>query len=239
MKTVSYLLSVIVVVCGLLSSSAQALTPFGVPAATLEQDQFAVGFGFSQSTMDVEVSALGFQAIAKDADVDTYMANLIFGAHKDWEFQIDLGVSNSEYAGYSSNGDFAGGFLVRTTAWQDDKFKLGSVVAVHFYEASTSGFDFGVDWQETDKWTEVQVAIGPSYDFGSLCLYGGPFLHIIDGTGEYSENGFSFSGDIEQEDMFGGFVGVTFEPGDQAIFGIEYQKTGSADALAFSVRWRF
>ena len=239
MKTVLYLLCFVFVVACLLSSSALALTPIGVPAATLEQDQFAAGFSFSKSTIDAEVSALGFQALIKDVEIDTYMANLIFGAHENWEFQIDLGVMNAEYADSSSNGDFAGGLGVRTTWVQDGNYKLGSVVAVHFYESSTSGTYNGLDWQETDKWTEVQVAIGPSYDFGNLCLYGGPFLHIIDGTGDYSENGFSFSGDFEQDDMFGGFVGVTFEPGYQATFGIEYQKTGSADALSFSILWRF
>ena len=234
------LLVIVLIVAVLLSSVSWALTPIGIPAATLKQDQFAAGFSFSHTKMDVEVSALGFTATSEDNEVDTYMANLVFGAHENWEFLIDLGVSSSEYDdGSSSNGDFAGGFGVRTTWFQEDKFKLGSVVTVHFYEASTSGFDYGVSWQETDKWTEVQIAVGPSYDFGRGRLYGGPFLHIIDGTGDYSENGFSFSGDIEQEDMFGGFVGANIDVGEQATLGIEYQMTGSANAFALSVLWKF
>lgn len=169
MKTVLYLLSV-VVLSGLLSSSALALTPIGVPAATLKQDQFAAGFSYSMSKFDAKLSALGFTGTAKDVEADTYLVNLVFGAHENWEFQIDLGMSDTEYLGETSKGDFTGGLGVRSTFIHDGKYKLGSVVTIHFYEVSTSGSYNGLDWQESDKWTEVQIAVGPSYTEDRWCL---------------------------------------------------------------------
>jgi len=239
MKKLLYLLCAVVVAC-LLSSPALALTAIGPPAANLDPLQFAAGFGFSRSEMDVEFEILGMSLTSKDNELDAYMANLIWGLHKSWEFQIDLGLSNADYPdGSSSSGDGAFGFGVKTTWLDSGKFKLGSAVTLHFYESHTSGYDLGVLWQEEDEWLDLQIAFGPSYDFGAVCLYGGPFLHFIDGEAEVTFNGSVFSDDFEQADIFGGFVGARFDLSDNASVGIEYQLTGSADALCASVLWKF
>lgn len=239
MKKSLYLLCVIVVSLCLLCSTSLALTPIGVPAATLKQDQFATGFSYSMSKFDVDLSAMGFTGTAEDVEVNTYLVNLIFGAHENWEFQIDLGMSDTEYMNETSKGDFTYGFGVRSTLFHDDKYKLGSVVTIHFYDVAASGSYNGINWQESDKWTEVLFAVGPSYTEDRLCLYGGPFLHFINGSGKYSENGFSVSGDIEQEDIFGGFAGALIEVAKNTHLGLEYQMTGSANNLSLSVRFLF
>lgn len=239
MKNVLYLLC-FVVVAGLLSSSALALSPIGVPAASLDRGEFAAGFGFSRSEMDVEFEFIGITVTSEDNELDTYMANLLWGLDKSWEFQLDLGLSEAEYLdGSSSSGDFAWGLGVKTTWLDDEKFKLGSVCAIHFYDSYTSGSDLGVAWKEHDEWLELQIAVGPSYDFGPVCLYGGPFLHIIDGEAELSFNGSDFSDDFEQADIFGGFAGARFDLNESASLGIEYQLTGSADAFCVSFLWKF
>lgn len=239
MKNVLYLL-IVVVVLGLLSSDALGLTPIGPPAATLEGGQFALGFGYSRSEVDVEFEILGMTVTSKDNELDTYMANLIWGLDKSWEFQIDLGLSEADYLdGSSSSGDFAWGLGLKTTWLEDEKFKLGSVFAIHFYDSHTSGYDLGVAWKEHDEWLELQIAAGPSYDFGPVCLYGGPFIHFIDGEADISLNGIDFSDDFEQADMFGGFIGARFDLNDTTSLGIEYLLTGSADAFCVNFLWRF
>ena len=239
MKNLFCLLSVFLLSC-LLSPSVQALTPFGPPAASLDPLQLASGFSFSRSVMDVEFSFYGETVTSKDNELDAYMANLVWGLHKDWEFQIDLGFSVADYKdGSSSSGDFAVGLGLKTTWLDMDPFKLGSVVALHFYDSHTSGYDLGIAWEEEDSWLEFQFAVGPSYDFGPVCLYGGPFLHLIDGEADMTATGFSFSDDFEQADMFGGFIGTRFDLSDRTSLGLEYLLTGSADALCVMFLWRF
>jgi len=238
MKTVLYLLSV-VVLSGLLSSSALALTPIGPPAATLDKGQFAAGSSFSWSKGDIEATVLGLSFTLKDVELDTYMANLVFGITQDLELQFDLGASSYDDGDYSSSGDFAGGLVVRSTFFEQDKVKWGAAFAAHWYEASGSGVTLGIPWEEKDRWTELQIALGPSYKEDRCCLYGGPFLHFINGDAEGTIAGVPVSGDFEEDSMFGGFVGAKIEISKNTDLGIEYMFTGSAQAVGLSMLWRF
>jgi len=238
MKIILYLLSVVVVCC-LLSSSALALTPIGVPAASLDRGEFATGSGFSHSRFDIKVSVNGLSVIAEDQEVDTYMANLIFGLDEKWELQIDLGTSTVDIEDMDDSGDFSGGLVIRRTLSQSEKIKWGIVGSVHWYEASGSGVFLGVPWSEENRWREFQFALGPSYKDGPLCLYGGPLIHLIDGEGKATIAGVPFSGDIEQDDWFGGFVGANVDISENITLGIEYQVTGSAYAIGANIRFAF
>ena len=239
MKKSLYLLSVVVVVSGLLSSSALALTPIGPPVATLDRGQFAAGSGYCFSKSDIEAHALGISVIAKDQEVTTYMANLLFGLDDAVELQIDLGASRYDDGDGNTSDDFAGGFGVKTTIAKQDKLKLGLAFMMHWFEASPSGESLGVPWSEEDEWTEIQIAIGPCYEDGPLCLYGGPFLHFIDGEGDANVGGFEFSGDLKEDSNFGGFVGAQLDLNDNTTLGIEYLSTGSAYGIGASIRFAF
>jgi len=210
-----------------------------VPAATLGRGEFATGFGFSHSSIDLKVSAFGISVIAKDEEIDTYMANLIFGLDESVEFQIDLGASHVDIQNMESSTDFAGGLVLRFTLAQSEKIKWGIVGSVHWYEASGSGVDFGIPYSEEDSWREFQVAFGPSYKDGALCLYGGPLLHFIDGEGEAIVAGVPISGDIEHDSCLGGFVGANIDLNENTTLGFEYQFTGSAHAICASIRFAF
>ena len=50
---------------------------------------------------------------------------------------------------------------------------------------------------------------------------------------------FCFAGDFEEDSVFGGFVGTRIDLDQNAVLGIEYQLTGSAQAIGASVAWRF
>ncbi|MBA7542516.1 hypothetical protein ES705_34839 [subsurface metagenome] len=239
MKKSLCLLCVVVVVSGLCSSSAQALTPIGPPVATLDRGQFAAGFGYSHSSFDLKVSALGITVIAEDQELDTYMANLCFGLDDAVELQIDLGANRYDDDDGNTSDDFAGGFGVKTTFAKQDKLEFGAAFMMHWYEASPSGEYLGIPWSEENEWTEIQVAIGPCYKDGPWCLYGGPFLHFIDGEGDANVGGFEFSGDFEEDSNFGGFVGFQVDLDDNTTFGFEYQQTGSANGLGANIRFKF
>ena len=239
MKTVLFLLCFSVVLSGLLSSSALALTPIGPPVATLDRGQFAAGFGYGYSELDIEVHSLGISVIAEDQEVTTYFANLFFGLDAAWELQVDIGSSNYDVEGSSGSDDFAFGLGLKNTFYEADQVKWGCAVTAHWYEASISGFDLGIPWTEDDEWIEVQVAIGPSFEGEYFRLYGGPFLHFIDGEGDADWGGFLFSADFEEDSILGGFLGAQFDLNDSTTLGIEGLFTGSGYGIGGSVRFTF
>lgn len=231
------LLMAIMVFCA--AGQAFGLTPLGPPVATLERKEFATGLGYSHSRFDIKASMSGLSVIAEDQEIDTYMANLIFGLDEKWELQIDLGASTVDIEDMDNSGDFTGGLVLRRTLSQSEKIKWGIVGSVHWYEASGSGEFLGVPWSEENRWREFQFALGPSYKDGPFCLYGGPLIHLIDGDGKATIAGVPFSADIEQDDWFGGYIGMIIDSNDRTSLGIEYQVTGSAYAIGASIRFAF
>jgi len=231
------LLTAIMVFCA--AGQVFALTPLGPPAATLEQGKFAAGFGYGWSEVDIVGNTMGFDVDIPDVEHDTYMANLIWGINKDWEFQIDLGVL--EQAGFEgeSQGDFVLGWVLRSTFGNTGKIKWGGATSLHWHQNSDSGVMNGFSFEGECDWFEMQIAVGPSYKDGAWCLYGGPFLHFIKGDGTLTIGGFRESFEIEQDSIFGGFVGARVDLNDNIALGIEYQQTGSAQAVGASIRFLF
>ena len=101
-------------------------------------------------------------------------------------------------------------------------------------------------------WWEIQIAVGPTWQMNdSICIYGGPFLHFVDGnaegkfTGTATIGGTDFPGtakesvDFEEDSMFGGFVGAQFDLAQNTSCYVEYQLTGSASAFGAGIIWKF
>ena len=239
MKKSLYLLCFVFVLPGLLNSNSLALTPIGSPLATLDRGQFAAGFGYAYSKGEWEGHVFGLTVTVEDIELDTYMANLCFGLDDAVELQIDLGATTYDDGDMTSSGDFAGGVGLKITFAEHDKVKLGSAFMIHWYEASDSGVTLGIPWTENDDWTEIQIAVGPSYENGRLRLYGGPFLHFIDGDADGTIAGFPVSGDFEEESNVGGFVGAQLDLDDNTRLGIEYLFTGSDYGIGASIRFAF
>lgn len=241
MKIILHLLKMLcfVVLFDLLSSSVLALTPLGPPVVTLDKGEYAIGFGYSQSKSDMEAHMYGSTFAIEDVELDAYMVNFIFGLNENVEFQIDLGISDYDYDNFSSSDDFAGGFAIKTTLSKSDKIEWGAAFTMHWYEANSSKLITGMPWTEEAKWTEIQVAFGPSYKNGVLRLYGGPFLNWVDGDAKVMVGNVDVSGEIQHESIFGGFVGTQFDVTDNAVLGFEYQLTSSGDAITVRFLWKF
>lgn len=221
------------------AGQAFALAPIGPTVATLKPGQFAAGFAICKSEVDMVVNSPGDKFTLKDQGVTTYMANLLYGLDEDWELQIDLGVSDTHFEYGEQETDFAGGFVLRTTFAKTDKVKWGIVSSVHWYHIESGGYYDERSWQETDKWSEVQIAVGPTYTEDRWCLYGGPFLHFINGDAKGTVDDVTVSADFEEDSMFGGFVGARMEITKNTALGIEYLMTGSAQAVGLSLLCRF
>ena len=90
-----------------------------------------------------------------------------------------------------------------------------------------------------------QFAPGISYElFNAFTLYGGPLWQWIDGEGDAdglngSLTGQQGKGDIRQDSVFGGWIGLHQSIGSDTSINLEWQATGSADTFAFSITNRF
>ncbi|HPS55319.1 MAG TPA: hypothetical protein PLP05_06965 [Sedimentisphaerales bacterium] len=194
-------------------------------------------------------------------------ANIGYGITDNWETFIRLGGMNTEFSGNffpgstgsqsrNFNGDtgFAIGFGTKVTFYEKDKLKLGALFQMSW--ASSHATASGVDYRESVDLdiVEMQIALGATYQLTEkIAIYGGPFWHFINFNDSdlhgfrshetdpsQSERKTCYSTyDIDDESNFGGYIGAQYEVFKDTFYCIEYQHTGSADALAMSIRWKF
>ena len=238
MKTVLYLLVVVVLSC-LWSSSALALTPLGSPKAELKQNQHSLGFVFASSEMDLKVSGLGISDTIPAAESKTYLARLGYGISDGCELYTLLGFSDLSSEGFNGDSQFAWGVGTKFTFAQSDSvawgglFQLCSISSEGSFIEDVPGFgvvDFDIEAQLYD----IQIAFGPTYTKEGLNIYGGPFLHFVDGNMDASALGVTGTFDLEQESVFGGYIGALFDLSDSSSLFCEYQMTGDLRQISFA-----
>jgi hypothetical protein len=92
---------------------------------------------------------------------------------------------------------------------------------------------------------EVQFAIGATYTApNGTSIYGGPFLHFVDGEIEDTfirARGYTpeYKWDIDESSTFGGYLGTQLYLSENSFLNVEYQRTGGADAFGLSYLCRF
>jgi len=234
MRTVTIVI-MLLAFCG----QAYALSFMGPPKADLAQGQYGLGIDYSNSDMDLEFSG-GGSSITIDVETDMIFTNLGYGITDNWDGFLRLGFSNVEAEGFDSGNEFAYGFGTKFTFAEQENLLWGSLFQISWLtgEDTVSGIDVDIDAYE------IQFAVGPTVDLGGISVYGGPFLHLVDGDGKVSAvvPGFgTLSGnfDIEQESEFGGFIGISAELDESSNVGIEFQFTGDADAIGIRYVLRF
>ena len=274
MKKILFLCFALVTV-GLYASEVFALDPMGPPTAGLKQGQLKIGIDYSYSTTDLELSegqwieyldglfydsgeAVSFTL--KDFKVNKGYANLGYGIADNCEAFLRLGGADAEFGDslwednekFDSDADLAIGGGIKATFFEEYNLKLGGL-----FQANWAEFDgklIAPHWAAPDlvgiDMTEVQIAVGATYICTDLLsIYGGPFLHFVQGDLEdiYSEvdvGGVSlltseYMWDINEESIFGGYMGVSLELVEECSFNIEIQHTGKAAAFGTSLIWRF
>ena len=255
-------LIVVVTVVGFCGSTALALDPIGPPVAGCQQGQFSAGFEFATGEMDLEVSGPGIstsgpgrQAVLKDVENNKYFARIGYGISDDWEIFTRLGLVDAEAdadsgSDFESDHEFAFGVGTKKTfvdngdvkwgavfqfSWTelDDKLPASSVFANNALSVS-AGNKVEVDWYE------IQLALGPQWmiDEG-IYIYGGPFLHFLEGDADEETSSGRNEYELEQESEFGGFVGCLFEVDPHIVVNVEGQLMSDAWLLAAGVTWLF
>ena len=263
--------------------AAFALDTMGLPAAGLRQKEFSVGVDYSHSKMDLELSEGTFDEyingfydgsgdleslILKDFKVDRGYLNLGYGITDMIEAFLRVGGSTAKFGDslweggekFDGDMDFSIGLGAKATFYEDDKLKIGGLIQV-----SWSQFDGRLrpdDWPTFSysavdsvevEITEIQIAVGPSYEIEEdVLIYGGPFYHYVDGdlddiyTETYIEDGppqgvitTKYSWAMEEDASYGGYIGTRLELAEDCSLNLEYQLTSAAYCIGANITWRF
>jgi hypothetical protein len=251
-------LLVVLVVVGLCSTVALALDPMGPPTADLKKGQWSAGVAYSHSDMDFYREKY-WEEWGMNIDVDKVYGRVGFGIRDNWELFLLLGGAGADITREGGNPDwkgsdtaFAVGFGAKTTFYEDTDLKWGAVAQMSWakfdgkekrpegpYNYCRSKFEMEL--------IEFQLAIGPTWTpTKGLSIYGGPFLHFIRGDhtfylwnddDEEYEDGQKF--DIEENKIFGGYVGAQVELDSSIAINVEWMCTEDADAFGASAIVRF
>lgn len=205
-------------------------------------------------------------------NVDDLKSNIImikagYGINDNWDTFVRLGLADvegdlehifpdnatpDEYKGFDGSFGFGWGFGTRATFWQDDEISWGGLFQITFLEPDGSSIrllgDPGFSGDAEIDIREVQIAVGPTWRVDdNIRIYGGPFLHLVDGDLDISgrtvlegtEIIMETSGDVEEESRFGGYVGTHLDVNENTSCFIECQLTGDAWGIGIGTAWRF
>jgi len=282
------ILGVVLIVAMVTGSSALALAPMGPPTAGLNQGQFRAGAEYGYSEMDLEIDPkFGADGTILDLESNMFFATLGYGVMDNWEAYIQLGVANAEFDkvdwsdevtddtwGFDGDYGFAYGFGTKYTFWEQmEGLTWGVLFQMKWInsEDTISGMDIegGEGYYDFEVWDdkveldyyEMQIAVGPTWQaMDGLCIYGGPFVHLVsgdlddswteawavfdnpEGTGTPLDSGVDAgkeSTDLEEESSFGGYVGAQLDVTEQMQAFVEVMFTGDAWGLGIGGGWLF
>ena len=195
------------------------------------------------------------------------MARAGYGINDNWDAFVRLGFADAqgdmeqiipetappeELKGFDGSFGLAYGFGTRATFWQDDDVCWGGLFQVTWLEPDDSSISLSGDPEfsgdaEIDIW-EVQVAVGPTWRVDdNFRVYGGPFLHFVNGDLDISSRTVDMGteilmeaeGDIEEESQFGGYAGAHLDVDANTSCFIEFQLTGDAWGIGLGAARRF
>lgn len=198
--------------------------------------------------------------VLKDFKVSKGYANFGYGVADYCESFLRMGGANAEFGDsiweddekFYTDTDFAIGGGIKATFYEEDNLKLGGLFQANW--AEYDGELKALHWAASDlvgiNMAEVQIAVGATYTWTDLVsIYGGPFLHFIHGDLEdiYSEVDVGsgslltskYTWDVNEDSIFGGYVGVRLGLVEECSFCIELQHTAAACAFGASLMWRF
>jgi hypothetical protein len=245
----------VVLIALALTGSALALAPMGPPTAGLKTGQFRAGADYSYSNMDFKIDwGDGFNT-AKDIKTNMIFANIGYGLTDDWEGFVRLGAANAKTEYYEGDGGhtgdykFAWGLGTKYTFLKQENLNWGVLFQIGWLksEYKDSGTVNTTTWDEpyTLDVYDIEIALGPTWKVAEgLSIYGGPFFNIVRGNidDDYSNSvggSDSWSYDVKEKSIFGGYVGTQWDFMQNAsVFG-EFQFTGAGWTFGTGVGWKF
>ncbi len=198
--------------------------------------------------------------ILKDFKASKAYVNLGYGLADNAEAFLRVGGTKGKFDDsiwldseqFDSGSNLAVGGGIKATFFEEGGLKLGALLQGSWaeYQGELDSPNWtGPDFVEIDM-AEVQIAVGASYTWeGRVSVYGGPFFHFVRGdlddtvgasiTGAGELLNSEYAWDINEDSVFGGYLGAQLEVTEGCFFNVEYQRTAAADAFAASVLWRY
>ena len=244
--------SLIVLSC--LSTNGFAFEPLGPSVPVLKANEAGIALEYTWSKLDIETEGLtefGLDSfVIKDSKINKVQAKLSVSVTKDLELFFRSGIGNlkGESGDRSDEGLLLGGGF-KVAIIRDTAFDLGITA-----QTGWSKFNFGPDafmidgvavsWEEQVSFHEIQVATGPVVKLAeNITLYGGPFLHFITGQDEIvgTIDGVNVEDefDLDQDHIFGGYIGTQIQLSSKTDIAVEFQTTESGEGIAASLQYRF
>jgi hypothetical protein len=165
-------------------------------------------------------------------------------------------IAKGEQFEYDSSTNIAWGLGTRLTLHESTDLSWGALGQITWYNPSKSS----ASWTNPNNATrtlqadldldfvEIQLAAGPTLTFDSVSVYGGPFLHFVDGdmslSGTYTQGAIPTSGpikghfDVEQKSEIGLYLGTQWLATDNAYWYADAQFTGDAWGIGLGGLWR-
>jgi hypothetical protein len=187
----------------------------------------------------------------EDFKTNMFFGNIAYGVVDNWDVFVRLGAADLEIEDdLEFSYGFAWGFGAKATFFQDGDITWGMLAQMTWFDPDDEDISFTEDLDDVEvdlsgsvevDWWEIQIAAGPTWQLAdNLCIYGGPFLHFVDGDYDEKATGsvdvedetydvtYKLACDLEEESMFGGYVGGQWDMAENASLYGECQFTGDA-----------
>ncbi|MCD4830447.1 MAG: hypothetical protein K8R02_01410 [Anaerohalosphaeraceae bacterium] len=232
---------------------AIAIAPFGPPAANLGKGKTSVGISYTYSKMSLDFDNGSSPGGGPAFTLDGIKSHGVFvdisrGFNDKWEAFIRLGAGSTRntnnVAGTSvhihdPDKGYALGFGTKWTFCQPrENLKLGGIFQMLWTEVESEGKINGNRWDTNTSMVEVQLAVGPHYQFReNISLYGGAFVNYVDGEffARRKNVANKISYDIDSGELFGGFIGTSLDINASTALNVEWQHTSALDLFGLSL----
>jgi hypothetical protein len=205
----------------------------------------------------------------EDLESNIIMGRASYGINDNWDAFVRVGITDvesdieqtfpdsaqHEYQGFDGSFGFGWGFGTRATFWQDEEVSWGGLFQITWLEPDDSSItsiispgDLNYSGSaEIDIW-EVQIAVGPTLRLDdNFRVYGGPFLHFVNGDLDLSGSTVDMGtdlrveaeGDIEEKSQIGGYVGANLDVDQNTSCCLEFQFTSDAWGIGIGAARRF
>jgi len=206
----------------------------------------------------------------EDLTSSMYLARLGVGTWENWDLFVRFGATDAQdeisevlangapgtdqYRDYDGGHGFAWGLTTKATFYEEGDTTWGGLLQITWANPDGSSVTNQNDSTfsgdvEMDYW-EVQVAIGPTVEFDNFRVYGGPFLHFL--NGDLNLNGqiddppgvpdlivVDTSHEIREESQLGGYAGAQWYLGDNSTLFTELQFTDDAWGVGVGTIFKF
>ncbi len=230
------------------SSSVFASGFMGPPKSELGKGQYSIGFDYSYSKGALELGEGKGTSISnrtvKKWKSDALTARFGYGLTDGIDVSFLLGGAQMRYSDvgerFSGDEEWAYGFGTKVTLAESEKLTWGGLFQMSWYEAEGKWSGPGWVGDSDVDYSHIQIAFGPTYKLSErLAIYGGPFWQCIDGEKTWKAPGEWEKYDIDAASNCGGYLGLQFDMGENALLGVEYQLTSDDDILGLSLSWLF